>query len=161
MNIFTSLFSTKPPLTREDCGNRFAGALLHLSIHFPLSREDVHDLPQDGICHLSIHFPLTWEDGAGAGWHIHHHPFNPLPSHEGRLRQWLNPSFIVNFQSTSLSRGKTENSHESPKRLNLSIHFPLTREDYITGSPSSSNVLSIHFPLTREDNCQSKYTINS
>ena len=37
----------------------------------------------------------------------------------------------------------------------LSIHFPLTREDYIAIITGSGGFLSIHFPLTREDDGRS------
>ena len=58
-------------------------------------------------------------------------PFNPLPSHEGRL-----PHILIH---RSLSH--------------LSIHFPLTREDNFPGRRVPCYwPLSIHFPLTREDN---------
>ena len=56
-----------------------------LSIHFPLTREDMRN-PVDGLEPiLSIHFPLTRED-------------------TGKDRR---PGASWNFQSTSLSRGKT------------------------------------------------------
>ena len=56
------------------------------------------------------------------------------------------------FQSTSLSRGKTIPDVEFFVPVNLSIHFPLTREDVILHrDPLTAFLLSIHFPLTRED----------
>ena len=78
------------------------------------------------------------------------------------------------FQSTSLSRGKTRMCNAYLEHQDLSIHFPLTREDkaIITeqwkesffqstslsrGKTRTSRriagqqYLSIHFPLTRED----------
>ena len=58
-----------------------------------------------------------------------YHSFNPLPSHEGRLFSY---SFL-SFYSV------------------LSIHFPLTREDFTNFFFSERLSLSIHFPLTRED----------
>ena len=58
-----------------------------------------------------------------------YHSFNPLPSHEGRL-------FSYSFLSFSDI---------------LSIHFPLTREDFTNFFFSERLSLSIHFPLTRED----------
>ena len=33
----------------------------------------------------------------------------------------------------------------------LSIHFPLTREDFEAIKKGLEQILSIHFPLTRED----------
>ena len=57
---------------------------------------------------LSIHFPLTREDKEILKGGKDNASFNPLPSHEGRLWEqtegWKNES----FQSTSLSRGKTQ-----------------------------------------------------
>ena len=61
-----------------------------------------------GAVYLSIHFPLTRED-------------EMLPPYA---------AMQINFQSTSLSRGKTGLSAEHGVILNLSIHFPLTRENY-------------------------------
>ncbi len=55
------------------------------------------------------------------------------------------------FQSTSLSRGKTQHWRFRFYHCNLSIHFPLTREDNASPETMASNILSIHFPLTRED----------
>ena len=57
----------------------------------------------------------------------------------------------ITFQSTSLSRGKTLLQSLLPCTQDLSIHFPLTREDHGNGGKESENDLSIHFPLTRED----------
>ena len=78
---------------------------------------------------LSIHFPLTRED------QVAHSVLHCNDS----------------FQSTSLSRGKTEATpvHRTVKLL--SIHFPLTREDLEVLYPNMIIFLSIHFPLTRED----------
>ena len=81
---------------------------------------------------------------------------------------------IMSFQSTSLSRGKTELAGLDGQREDLSIHFPLTREDrnwpdwtdsvrtfqstslsrgktYLEHQDGLEQYLSIHFPLTRED----------
>ena len=58
-----------------------------------------------------------------------YHPFNPLPSHEGRL----------DFRRAREVQRK------------LSIHFPLTREDKARLNLDGKKNLSIHFPLTRED----------
>ncbi len=55
------------------------------------------------------------------------------------------------FQSTSLSRGKTEPVQRAGRVTVLSIHFPLTREDCIYRHAAIWAFLSIHFPLTRED----------
>ena len=78
------------------------------------------------------------------------------------------------FQSTSLSRGKTPHQQYFHNHICLSIHFPLTREDFFcfhlllfaflfqstSLSRGKTQVfpfslkpgnLSIHFPLTRED----------
>ena len=55
------------------------------------------------------------------------------------------------FQSTSLSRGKTSLHHLRRMAVILSIHFPLTREDFIFVHHDREEQLSIHFPLTRED----------
>ena len=78
---------------------------------------------------LSIHFPLTREDMNTLGNRLDLEPFNPLPSHEGRpdKQQWY--AYAVHFQSTSLSRGKTKAAKVIYYAWNLSIHFPLTRED--------------------------------
>ena len=78
-------------------------------------------------------------------------PFNPLPSHEGRLFCLRKVLGMMFFQSTSLSRGKTNIAVAVALCNHLSIHFPLTREDASFDISPSSSVLSIHFPLTRED----------
>ncbi len=80
-----------------------------------------------------------------------HVPFNPLPSHEGRL--FLRPASHsdIYFQSTSLSRGKTLPVFFYYYLFYLSIHFPLTREDGAFEDKVKIMNLSIHFPLTRED----------
>ena len=78
-------------------------------------------------------------------------PFNPLPSHEGRLPQTALEKAIDAFQSTSLSRGKTIIYTIYTYSLCLSIHFPLTREDFSECGRYQRTDLSIHFPLTRED----------
>ncbi len=57
------------------------------------------------------------------------YPFNPLPSHEGRHNPSSRNFGFRNFQSTSLSRGKTLLQLHSCTSGKLSIHFPLTRED--------------------------------
>ena len=56
---------------------------------------------------LSIHFPLTREDAK-----VVHLIF-----------------LMMFFQSTSLSRGKTNVQRSLETDQSLSIHFPLTRED--------------------------------
>ena len=58
---------------------------------------------------------------------------------------------IAIFQSTSLSRGKTLSVKPGKRSMQLSIHFPLTREDWASVYVCLYQVLSIHFPLTRED----------
>ena len=105
----------------------------------------------DEQCHLSIHFPLTREDATSTIFPQSHLPFNPLPSHEGRLFCFHLLLFAFLFQSTSLSRGKTQVFPFSLKPGNLSIHFPLTREDRRGQYQDDQFCLSIHFPLTRED----------
>ena len=100
--------------------------------------------------------------------------FNPLPSHEGRHNRHTYAIIISSFQSTSLSRGKTQPRSSAHSATVLSIHFPLTREDAPAAVVFSSAMsfqstslsrgktrlkrqrayerdLSIHFPLTRED----------
>ena len=63
-----------------------------------------------------------------------------------------NPGLVNDFQSTSLSRGKTQIRAASfSVTYALSIHFPLTREDWPSLAARASRGLSIHFPLTRED----------
>ena len=129
---------------------------------------------------LSIHFPLTREDGSSWTTAVNLSTFNPLPSHEGRLGEVIPLHDVRIFQSTSLSRGKTSGPVVRLKRIPLSIHFPLTREDSF--SPDASpipiifqstslsrgktggnrcvglrNGLSIHFPLTREDSWRTNY----
>ena len=102
------------------------------------------------------------------------HAFNPLPSHEGRPAGKNGLAVARGFQSTSLSRGKTQAIWGNINAANLSIHFPLTREDQSVlsggffslpfnplpsheGRPGRNQevgkrkLLSIHFPLTRED----------
>ena len=103
------------------------------------------------FCDLSIHFPLTREDSPHWKWELLSGSFNPLPSHEGRL--FLIPIILslysfnplpshegrritmrcilltAVFQSTSLSRGKTNTMILMTNEPDLSIHFPLTRED--------------------------------
>ena len=123
---------------------------------------------------LSIHFPLTREDKRSLSSQAMAESFNPLPSHEGRRGSPEADREEMNFQSTSLSRGKTGRGRESFCWGGLSIHFPLTREDkpghgrisqmmifqstsLSRGKTSSGcnrrgwRSLSIHFPLTRED----------
>ncbi len=70
----------------------------------------------------------------------------------GKTRTLASSNEVAVFQSTSLSRGKTIHATTSLYSGNLSIHFPLTREDYQGLSfPRWPLRLSIHFPLTRED----------
>ena len=77
--------------------------------------------------------------------------FNPLPSHEGRPEAIFRNMLSEIFQSTSLSRGKTQPRIGTQCTLILSIHFPLTREDNSVEGDRRTGILSIHFPLTRED----------
>ena len=78
------------------------------------------------------------------GRHDSHDPaeaeesFNPLPSHEGRRKPVTVRDVDEDFQSTSLSRGKTDRVYEIYRFCGLSIHFPLTRED-----PFSTNLLQM------------------
>ena len=145
-----------------------------LSIHFPLTREDSQRiLPH----HRRYPFnPLPSHEGRPPRTILRQSilPFNPLPSHEGRLTTLMIGAKAVAFQSTSLSRGKTiqprntnhlhnsfnplpshEGRHhpgkEKTMKENLSIHFPLTREDRYDNHNRPGRILSIHFPLTRED----------
>ena len=91
------------------------------------------------------------------GRHDSHDPaeaeesFNPLPSHEGRRKPVTVRDVDEDFQSTSLSRGKTDRVYEIYRFCGLSIHFPLTREDNGKNRIYVNDYLSIHFPLTRED----------
>ena len=135
-----------------------------LSIHF--QRKHAHL--------LSIHFPLTREDHCSIILTTFLLSFNPLPSHEGRHPAVLAAADGWAFQSTSLSRGKTLFASQGGNTMDLSIHFPLTREDvcgfdiysyYMSFQSTSLSRgkttdfcsigrrcgLSIHFPLTRED----------
>ena len=162
------------PLTREDHRiiKRNTGG--SLSIHFPLTREDIfrnrkykhlktfNPLPShEGrriatnfpnlFPDLSIHFPLTREDAELQDKAEYVEAFNPLPSHEGRLRHDISVICSCVFQSTSLSRGKTRHGNRGDERTDLSIHFPLTREDDECTVAAQNRNLSIHFPLTRED----------
>ena len=100
---------------------------------------------------LSIHFPLTREDFLDQLQSQGHLPFNPLPSHEGRLSITIVRRWSHFFQSTSLSRGKTAGMPTLRTFEYLSIHFPLTREDNDSDAGMKLTYLSIHFPLTRED----------
>ena len=102
-----------------------------LSIHFPLTREDMNLVRNHVIYHLSIHFPLTREDNGNSRIAQIPIPFNPLPSHEGRHKAVSAKDVCESFQSTSLSRGKTDYLVRVWRMQELSIHFPLTREDTI------------------------------
>ena len=117
-----------------------------------LSRgKTVNEPREDSYRHLSIHFPLTREDPGRrcfTGWNI---SFNPLPSHEGRPNARCVGLKNGTFQSTSLSRGKTRLHQHQYICESLSIHFPLTREDFLRRPDTPVCDLSIHFPLTRED----------
>ena len=114
---------------------------------------------------LSIHFPLTREDECRRLQTEPFEAFNPLPSHEGRLLPLLHLqhhtlfqstslsrgktlhvfqiSDTRNFQSTSLSRGKTISEERMRRKEELSIHFPLTREDP-SDHPSRSETASFN-----------------
>ena len=125
----------------------------NLSIHFPLTRED--SVAEKGSDENDSFNPLPSHEGrlpvsTPPQWS---EPFNPLPSHEGRRGDRRKQCYIDNFQSTSLSRGKTWNTSAMRLTKNLSIHFPLTREDKEGSEKNMGDNLSIHFPLTREDPC--------
>ena len=78
-------------------------------------------------------------------------PFNPLPSHEGRLDSAASMSVLVAFQSTSLSRGKTDVTNE-PDSNDYFQSTSLSRGKTASGTGGiRGRNLSIHFPLTRED----------
>ncbi len=86
---------------------RVCGQRADLSIHFPLTREDMNSVERVKALCLSIHFPLTREDAIRSAVRTMDRAFNPLPSHEGRLRGEPFRLEPYHFQSTSLSRGKT------------------------------------------------------
>ena len=77
--------------------------------------------------------------------------FNPLPSHEGRLRadkmQLL--LYLISIHSP-LTRGDIGNRHINIP-IRISIHSPLTRGDFFALSSAFSAKISIHSPLTRGD----------
>ena len=102
-------------------------------------------------------------------------PFNPLPSHEGRLRHDIPVICSCVFQSTSLSRGKTKKRAKSREDSDfqstslsrgktcrflkwfLTLIFQSTSlsrgKTFWINYNHRDIFLSIHFPLTRED-CQ-------
>ena len=152
--MFRNNLSIHFPLTREDFTKRIYNQLYDLSIHFPLTREDYSNSDHRIKHCLSIHFPLTREDWSGIGYSGIGRSFNPLPSHEGRLVTLQRGEPPKTFQSTSLSRGKTRTFQFHSIHTQLSIHFPLTREDRLVLRVFCFSCLSIHFPLTREDICR-------
>ena len=81
--------------------------------------------------------------------------FNPLPSHEGRrfFRSGRKQSDDLSIHFP-LTREDQQNDFLIFIRC-LSIHFPLTREDHLKRLWFNDRSLSIHFPLTREDICSS------
>ena len=100
---------------------------------------------------LSIHFPLTREDNRRPSQHGLTRSFNPLPSHEGRRRRKGEKIMLEIFQSTSLSRGKTGASNASVT-YDVFQSTSLSRGKTILGDKIPTQYdLSIHFPLTRED----------
>ena len=64
---------------------------------------------------------------------------------------------IMSFQSTSLSRGKTELAGLDGQREDLSIHFPLTRED-LFGASRRIGTISFN-PLPSHEGRQQKALI--
>ena len=102
-----------------------------LSIHFPLTREDVIVQPREGPGNcLSIHFPLTREDGKLELTGYRAIPFNPLPSHEGRHERDFNDALKAAFNPLPSHEGRQCSGIKLDRSLILSIHFPLTREDF-------------------------------
>ncbi len=66
------------------------------------------------------------------------------------------------FQSTSLSRGKTDMDLKSTSELQDFQSTSLSRgKTRVSGVFSLSSVLSIHFPLTREDDFNVDTVISS
>ena len=101
---------------------------------------------------LSIHFPLTREDNLAKEYDLQQQTFNPLPSHEGR--RW-----IISQQKRRKAPFNPLPSHEGrhcTKRLRLSMSTfnPLPSHEgrrRRTSYENGGSDLSIHFPLTRED----------
>ena len=82
----------------------------------------------------------------------HEKSFNPLPSHEGRPLSFtlINPLCLLSIHFPLTREDFKRGVYV--QRLYLSIHFPLTREDAVRHPLSAHSYhLSIHFPLTRED----------
>ena len=109
-----------------------------------------------GLCslafrNLSIHFPLTREDGIEGTMPNRGNFFQSTSLSRGKTDHPIQQDIMQVFQSTSLSRGKTIARSIERCFWDLSIHFPLTREDYLLSGRNVCNLLSIHFPLTRED----------
>ena len=78
---------------------------------------------------LSIHFPLTREDQNHQGEPDGRDPFNPLPSHEGRRGVKFLSNFSVSFNPLPSHEGRPIREALQETGIQLSIHFPLTRED--------------------------------
>ena len=79
---------------------------------------------------ISIHVPLTRDDKvrnsiSGVKWY-----FNPRPSYEGRRAFRYASRACDKFQSTSLLRGTTIGCASAGDCFSISIHVPLTRDDY-------------------------------
>ena len=97
------------------------------------------------ISDLSIHFPLTREDVDSAASMSVLVAFQSTSLSRGKTDVTNEPDSNDYFQSTSLSRGKTASGTGGIRGRNLSIHFPLTRED--TGSILSLRIVFPFNPL--------------
>ncbi len=163
------------PLTREDDAGEHGPPVRILSIHFPLTREDTIARASSSVIPsfqstslsrgktfrqnilfpprlLSIHFPLTREDCGELKTKNMIESFNPLPSHEGRRYfHLLSTSCHTPFNPLPSHEGRRFRSFRQRSVKALSIHFPLTREDFQHLRIFDFRKLSIHFPLTRED----------
>ena len=109
--------------------SKWKPSIIVLSIHFPLTREDQnHQGEPDGRDPFN---PLPSHEGRRGVKFLSNFSvsFNPLPSHEGRPLYFFSGDVNMDFQSTSLSRGKTLRGQSIRVGNYLSIHFPLTRED--------------------------------
>ena len=62
---------------------------------------------------------------------------------------WDNRNF--KFQSTLPLRGATKPQGDSPARIDISIHAPLTGSDQALTLQDIKNMISIHAPLTGSD----------
>ena len=167
-----------------------------ISIHAPLTRCDGIRTQLDTLISISIHAPLTRCDRAPfrhqrrasnfnprTSYEVRRRrvktdpsrrDFNPRTSHEVRRQRRHECATFSMFQSTHLSRGATEFVTGFSTQMQVSIHAPLTRCDYLSVSEiisivefqsthllrgatplsyqdSSGTLISIHAPLTRCD----------